>query len=435
MNMLLQRLVLTVTAIWLGSAVKVMAQEVVPPASPVTDAAAPSPSVPAPANGNSGVSSAAPPVSAIAPPVGAGGDDSVKDAVKQALVGGIMATSDATGLDKKVLANGVQTVVSAVEGNALAAPERPRVPASYGVWKKSLFFTSAESSQLKSAIDIGDRVFATGGDPAALMDGDDEIARILAEEEEKNAKPIQIQYPSFFLRSVAFSSPKDWTVWVNNRLLSDEVPEDETGLKVVAISPEKVSFDWTPPAEFIKALKRLDMQAKLKQKAAASPQPSATNDPSLQTSAASTTAQPPTPAFDAPNRVAIDTPSGVFDKDAGVIHFTLKANQVFNAQNYKVFEGLPAAMPQVDPANVLGDQKVEAHGDGPAGKALGAVNGKFDKAVEDVIGSKRSPKAMMMNSLGKETPATSNSSATTPAGGAAAAPATPPPSGRIINDD
>ncbi len=316
-------------------------------------------------------------------------DNKVKDAVKQVLVDGIMKASQTTGIDSGLLAKGGQALVNMMPakdaGGAGGAPIEEFQP-SYGTWKYSIMFGRSDIEKLKKVVEMGERALRKGEDvPKAVSPEDDEIAKLLSEAEAKNPnEPVQIVYPSFHLHSIAYSSAKQWSVWVNSVMLSNETPESEEGLKVVGLNNEKVDFLWTPPKEFVDALKKLEMQKRLaKQKSV--------------------------PAYDAPSRIALDTKSGSYDQKAQEMRFSLRPNQVFFTETYHVFEGLPKTLNFVD-AGAKGKEVEEGENmetapssevnttsqNTQAVAATPKVDApNVDSGIEDVLNTKQSPKAKM----------------------------------------
>jgi hypothetical protein len=355
-----------------------------PPAVTAPDVTAPA-TVPVPASTT--------PSATNIPPVGANPTglslsnmtkENAKDAVKKALVDGIISTSEATGVDSKVLAKGGQMLVNAVSQTNTPVPVDNFRP-SFGDWKYSLLFSDVEVERLRKTITTGEKFLLNGEEAVPVANEDDEIAKLLAAEEEKNQKePIKISYPSFHLHSIAYSSPKVWSVWVNNQMLTDDTPETDDGLKVEHISEEKVDFTWTPPKEFVEALKKLEMQQK--------------------------TATKPAPVpYDAPSRIAIDTKQGGYDKKLQVMSFSLRPNQVFFTETYHVFEGLPKNLNFVDAGAAVSKEGAEVADEDlvkPTSPATGRAaalknNGDVDNAVANVVAEKQSPKAKMEQAIDK----------------------------------
>lgn len=53
-------------------------------------------------------------------------------------------------------------------------------------------------------------------------------------------------YPQFFLSSIAYYSPKDWVVWINNEKITQDSGVSIAGLRVLEINNEKVTIEWQP---------------------------------------------------------------------------------------------------------------------------------------------------------------------------------------------
>jgi hypothetical protein len=57
--------------------------------------------------------------------------------------------------------------------------------------------------------------------------------------------PNSFTYPQFFLASIAYYSPDDWVVWVNNTKITKD-SSSVGGLRVVDIDKKTVHFEWDP---------------------------------------------------------------------------------------------------------------------------------------------------------------------------------------------
>lgn len=58
--------------------------------------------------------------------------------------------------------------------------------------------------------------------------------------------PKSFTYPQFFLSSIAYYSPDNWVVWVNDEKITQDSGVSAAGLRVMEIDKEKVVFDWKP---------------------------------------------------------------------------------------------------------------------------------------------------------------------------------------------
>lgn len=61
-----------------------------------------------------------------------------------------------------------------------------------------------------------------------------------------SAAPTSFTYPQFFLSSIAYNSPDDWVVWVNDKKITKDSGVTGDGLRVIEIDREKVVFEWKP---------------------------------------------------------------------------------------------------------------------------------------------------------------------------------------------
>jgi hypothetical protein len=59
------------------------------------------------------------------------------------------------------------------------------------------------------------------------------------------AKPVLTEYPQFYLESLAYHTPTDWSVSINHIKFTPSQPQSPN-LQVVGISPDKVTVVWKP---------------------------------------------------------------------------------------------------------------------------------------------------------------------------------------------
>lgn len=103
-------------------------------------------------------------------------------------------------------------------------------------------------------------------------------------------------YPQFFLSSIIYRSPVDWSMWINGQKISQDNKNPIAGLMVIDIEKEKATFKWRP-----------DNMERVVDIGEGGP----------------------------------DNPVNV-DVAGGVVTFTLRANQTFSAYAMRVLEGHPA---------------------------------------------------------------------------------------------
>jgi|CXWL01.1.fsa_nt_gi hypothetical protein len=63
---------------------------------------------------------------------------------------------------------------------------------------------------------------------------------------ESGASSKFFTYPQFFLSSIAYYSPSDWVVWINDEKITQNSGISLAGLKVIQIDNEKVVIEWQP---------------------------------------------------------------------------------------------------------------------------------------------------------------------------------------------
>ena len=129
-------------------------------------------------------------------------------------------------------------------------------------------------------------------------------------------------YPVFYLASIAYHTPGDWSLWVSGHKITSR--KNDTDLSVISVSRDSASFSWTPT--YIAAINQRNLQKAF-----------AKTDP-------------------VKNRLLAKQSINLNEKNNAVT-FTLRTNQSFAAGYFSLFEGyVPApAMPAVasaSPSNV-----------------------------------------------------------------------------------
>jgi len=166
----------------------------------------------------------------------------------------------------------------------------------------SLFFSQEEITVIHEAIGIYIRHKLAQND----KEGDDFLSKLGAHPKFTiNDKPEKqyYTYPQFFLESLVYNSPSDWSIRVNRQKLTQAMPKADA-IHVVAIDKDKVSLEWKP----------VNME-KVKEVWAHSP-----ND-----------------------MVTVDEKQGVVD-------FSLRANQTFSSRTMRVVEGkMPPIVVEIKP--------------------------------------------------------------------------------------
>lgn len=163
---------------------------------------------------------------------------------------------------------------------------------------RSLLFSENDVKALRSARAFYER--SQSGKGNGEFSEDDFLKKLENAAKEKIISSDEFEYPQFFLSTLVYRSKNDWVVWVNNEKITQQDVVSASGLKVIYINREKVSFEWRP--------ERLDK--------------------------------------------IVDITDYSSDGDVGVdmankiVIFTLKPNQTFSSYAMKVVEG--KVMPMVD---------------------------------------------------------------------------------------
>lgn len=116
--------------------------------------------------------------------------------------------------------------------STLAVPEKLF---SYGNSKISLLFLPAQVERMKDSI----RVFESVSHEAKPVFSAPEPVLQVAE---KITEPKD--YPVFYLSSIAYDTPGDWSLWVSGHKITSR--KNNTDLKVVSVTRDSASFVWTP---------------------------------------------------------------------------------------------------------------------------------------------------------------------------------------------
>ncbi|MBN8543422.1 MAG: hypothetical protein J0M34_04065 [Alphaproteobacteria bacterium] len=142
----------------------------------------------------------------------------------------------------------VVTVPSTPETEAAAQPTAPQIKEnyipSYGNFTQSLMFNSTDIDRMKKVLYAYESVKRIDKPTASTQTPEVPILPIAAVEEPK-------QYPSFYLSSIVYRSPKDWLLWMNNAKYSPKKRPGEATL--LSISPRAAVFSWKP--EYIEQAK------------------------------------------------------------------------------------------------------------------------------------------------------------------------------------
>lgn len=109
----------------------------------------------------------------------------------------------------------------------------------------SLFYSPDDLYRIKLAINTYLKVTSGNQDQITVDEADflNKLAAVFGRKESRHRSFFT--YPQFFLKSLVYHSENDWTLWINEIRLTHQTPENSE-LRVLAISKDKVDFEWTP---------------------------------------------------------------------------------------------------------------------------------------------------------------------------------------------
>lgn len=192
--------------------------------------------------------------------------------------------------------------VNPLAPSAAVAPAPPKV-FSYGKSESSILFLPAQIDRMKTAI----RTFESSTKVAAPVP-----TFVAPQPEAIAAAPPKINepssYPVFYLASIAYHTPTDWSVWVSGHRITSY--KNDTDLNVVRVSPESVTFSWSP--EYLVAINQRYTQKLFAPR-------------------------------DAVKHRLLTGQEIKLDNTANTIIFTLRLNQSFAVGYFSMFEGYIAA--------------------------------------------------------------------------------------------
>jgi len=178
-------------------------------------------------------------------------------------------------------------------------PEEPQT--SLGLSKTSIFFSPVQMQAVEEVLKDYESNVSTSTAPKTDLSVD--LSQLQADTPEKKiVEPAT--YPVFYLSSIAYRSPGDWSIWVSGHKITSH--KNTTNLQVVSVTPSQASFAWKPSyADSINTRKTANMMA---------------------------------PVEPVKNRLT-STPNFNHDPATGIITFTLRPNQSFAAAYLNTFEG------------------------------------------------------------------------------------------------
>ena len=123
---------------------------------------------------------------------------------------------------------------SSVEsGTAAAVPKQ----FSFGKSNLSILFLPEQIERMKTAIRTYESV-NRDAKPATFVAPEVVIKKV----EEKINEPDS--YPVFYLASIAYEKPSDWSVWISGHKITSR--KNETDISILGISRDSVTFLWKP---------------------------------------------------------------------------------------------------------------------------------------------------------------------------------------------
>jgi hypothetical protein len=110
---------------------------------------------------------------------------------------------------------------------------------------KSIFFTDTDIAAIHNARKFYEQhLSGTANGGIAEDDFLKNLEKINASK--SDAAPKTFTYPQFFLSSLAYRSPNDWVVWINDEKFVPDSGVSLAGLRILSINNEKVTVEWQP---------------------------------------------------------------------------------------------------------------------------------------------------------------------------------------------
>lgn len=162
------------------------------------------------------------------------------------------APASQAGMEMPTLppASAAPAEVPAVPISEVAAPI-PAAPSgfkpSYGEFENSLMYSAQDIDRMKKVL-YGYERLQQQTDGIAVKD---EFTDLLVEVKPVVAIQEPAKYPSYYLSSIVYRSPKDWIFWLNKEKVTPKHPVAD--LKIISVSDRSVTFLWQP--EYLSAVK------------------------------------------------------------------------------------------------------------------------------------------------------------------------------------
>lgn len=296
---------------------------------------------------------------------------------------------------------------NAPEANALpdpmdivSSPEDTGFKPSYGGWPYSIMYPSTEIANLKNILALYERkgFIVDQAAETAPEEAKPTIDDLYKKLQEKPLPPNMV-YPSFRLRSIVHRGANEWSVWLNNRHISNDTNKPENEIVVVSVNKEFAEFAWIPTnAELLSAILQLRLLPE-------GSRPKLSETPKHR-------------------KATSDRSEGWLDKSTSVVHFILRPNQTFYSETFEVFEGVPDSIsasmsraiqletepnsspitPENDPTQIIKDLQKQLDEQKQAGEqqppAEAEAPATLEQKTNEIIDQKQNPKAQMMRTLG-----------------------------------
>jgi len=144
-------------------------------------------------------------------------------------------------------AQSLPSAMPALEAQPLEAQpaKAPEVEFTGVAGMKSILFNDTDIDAVHNARKFYDQ-HLNGSISGGIAEDDflKNLEKINAIKSEKSPKTFT--YPQFFLSSLAYHSPKDWVVWINNEKFTQDSGVSLAGLRILNINNEKVTIEWQP---------------------------------------------------------------------------------------------------------------------------------------------------------------------------------------------
>ncbi len=145
-------------------------------------------------------------------------------------------------------------LVSATTAN-ITEEETPPPKKTYALGDFSLFYTDKEIKNIERAINIYEKRLIAEKD-AFIPSTDDQD--YLSQLEERTStpqkaapeKPKTVTFPTTYLRSIVYHTPKLWSAWINTARITNQSSKIKNGFSLLEISHLKAKFEWKPPYNY-----------------------------------------------------------------------------------------------------------------------------------------------------------------------------------------